>query len=206
MTLRLLQIDSLGSNSDPEEEPDIRGDVREWYTCQNCTNQHNFRQRLRCQELERDLRRTDEAIERHQEAEAYTCICNHLGFLRVCLEEVLQCAWLAYKQQYGIHAYNSLYINKKYRRIAYRKCVRFLLGIVKKDHRSLLPSRAVNFICRTFPSERWIHGTSDNSNLSQCLSISFVIYLYIFLAKLIEICIYKHIYLRHYALQHYLFW
>ena len=45
----------------------------------------------------------------------YICICEHPGFILNCLyREVLDNAWLSYKQQYGQNGFVDVNMNKRY--------------------------------------------------------------------------------------------
>lgn len=110
-----------------------------------------FRERICCFDLDECDRRKNEALTHYGLAKPFDCICHHPGFINNCLLwEVLDNAWLAYKQQYGAAAYENQNINKRYRHVAYRQLARFLFGIVGKQNRYVLPSCAIKTIRDTF--------------------------------------------------------
>lgn len=110
------------------------------------------RERLCCHEIQKCKDRFRDAIEKYGETNLYMCICNHEGFRVNCLRwDVLDLAWITYKQQYGPDAYENANVNKKYRHIAYRQLSRLLFGIVGKYNRYILPSCAVTKIRHEFP-------------------------------------------------------
>ena len=139
------------SGSENEEIP-LSRDVEEWCYCHQCVNTQTAREQLCCQTLPEAVNYFDDAINRYNVFEPYTCICEHPGFQAVCLNDyVLEVAWLTYKQQYGAAAYEHENVHKRYRHIAYRQLARFLFGIVGKDNRYVLPACAVEKIRQTFP-------------------------------------------------------
>lgn len=116
------------------------------------------RERVCCKELLECSERCDDAMIHYQQDSAYDCITQHPGFIANCLNwEVLDVAWLTYKQQYRNTAYDSPNLHKRRRHIAYRQLSRFLFGIVGRQNRYILPSCAVNRIRNTFPAP-------DNAN------------------------------------------
>jgi hypothetical protein len=115
----------------------------------------SYRERICCDDLPECSEKKDDATIHYNEVTAFKCICQHPGFIMNCLQwEVLENAWLAYKQEYGARAYNHPNNNKRHRHIAYRQLARFLFGIVGRENRYVLPSCAVNKIRRTFTSEQ----------------------------------------------------
>ena len=114
---------------------------------------NTYRERVCCFDLDECGQRKNEATTHYNQADPYDCICQHPGFINNCLLwEVLENAWLTYKQQYGAAAYQNDNDNKRYRHVAYRQLARFLYGIVGRDNRYALPSCAVNMIRATFPN------------------------------------------------------
>ncbi|XP_061918108.1 P2X purinoceptor 7-like [Entelurus aequoreus] len=115
----------------------------EWCTCQNCVNMETVAECVCCSEIE--------AVTRTMEEEGVkTCIIDHHGFPSVCLDEwVLQTAYYAYKQQYGVLQQQQ---NERRRHTAYRQFVRFCWGYLGKDIRVVLPACVVHKIRTTFPS------------------------------------------------------
>ena len=111
-------------------------------------------ERVCCREVPESVRRLCEAVTQYDDINMpLDCITEHPGFQLNCLRwEVLENAWLAYKQQYGAQAYDHNHLHKRYRHVAYRQLARFLFGIVGKENRYALPSCAVNAIRLTFPS------------------------------------------------------
>lgn len=111
------------------------------------------RERVCCYDLDVCGQRKFEAITHYGGEDPFNCICESPGFVNnYLLWEVLENAWLAYKQQYGAGAYENHNRNKRYRHIAYRQLARFLYGIVGRNNRYALPSCTVKTIRRTFPN------------------------------------------------------
>ena len=153
----LLQTTSINSTSGSEEIDDRgedRSDVHNWCKCDHCTNMDKYVERVCCREVPESVRRLCEAVTQYDDINMpLDCITEHPGFQLNCLRwEVLENAWLAYKQQYGAQAYDHNHLHKRYRHVAYRQLARFLFGIVGKENRYALPSCAVNAIRLTFPS------------------------------------------------------
>ena len=108
-------------------------------------------ERVCCQEVLECEERMDEAIYRYNHVDPFECITEHPGFIRNCLQdEVLENAWLVYRQQYGRHAYEGPR-HKLLRHVAYRQLAHFLFGIVGREVRYVLPSCAVKAIRGAFP-------------------------------------------------------
>ena len=113
----------------------------------------SHRERVCCREVQQSIDRLCEAVTQYNHVMPFDCITQHSGFQLNCLRwEVLDNAWLAYKQQYGVQAYEHESAHKRYRHIAYRQLARFLFGIVGRENRYALPSCAVKLIRQTFPS------------------------------------------------------
>ncbi|XP_061902331.1 P2X purinoceptor 7-like [Entelurus aequoreus] len=115
----------------------------EWCTCHNCVNMETVAECVCCRELD--------AVARTMEEERVeTCIIDHPGFPSVCLDEwVLQTAYYAYEQQYGVLQQQQ---NERRRHTAYRQFVRFCWGYLGKEIRVVLPACVVHKIRTTFPS------------------------------------------------------
>lgn len=110
------------------------------------------RERVCCYDIQECLEKLDDAIIKYGLPDRYKCLVHHQGFIAVCLQEdVLEVAWLAYKQHYGNRAYENNNRHKKLRHIAYRQLARYLFGVVGQTNRYILPSCAVNMIRDTFP-------------------------------------------------------
>lgn len=113
----------------------------------------SMREIVCCVELGEVLERLDDGIVHYGCTAQYTCITEHPALEANCLRwDVLEVAWLAYKQHYGPAAYESNRNHKRLRHVAYRQLARFLFGIVGKHNRYVLPSRAVSKIRETFPA------------------------------------------------------
>ena len=114
-----------------------------------------YRERICCQEMQASQERLDDAVIHYQQENRFTRITANPGFIRNCLQwEVVDNAWLAYKQQYGARAYNDrANISKRRRHVAYRQLARFLFGVVGRDNRYILPSCAVSIIRTTYPTD-----------------------------------------------------
>lgn len=122
-----------------------------WCCCGNCAVMDTFRERKCCTELEECQQRFEDSINLYGNEDAFTCIVQHPGFINNCLLwEVLENAWLAYKQHYGNQAYVNNNDHKRWRHVAYRQLARFLHGVVGKDNRFVLPACAVTAIRQTF--------------------------------------------------------
>lgn len=79
------------------------------------------------------------------------CITERRGFDVVCLDvDVLDVAWLQYKQQYGRQTYDGP-LHKRLRHVAYRQFVRWCYRYLGKDIRVILPSCVVSKIRAFFP-------------------------------------------------------
>ena len=143
-----------GSEGNVQENEDMdRVDVTQWCKCNSCTNMDSHRERVCCREVQQSIDRLCEAVTHYNHVMPFDCITQHPGFQLNCLRwEVLDNAWLAYKQQYGVQAYEHESAHKRYRHIAYRQLARFLFGIVGRENRYALPSCAVKLIRQTFPS------------------------------------------------------
>ena len=113
------------------------------------------------------------------EAAQLKCITEHDGFVPVCLhEEVLEVAWLQYKQQYGRKASEGPH-HKKMRHTAYRQFVRWVWRFLGRDIRVSLPSCVYKSIRTKFPlpaSQRFTgfkygdeHQEDDGSNDEETL-------------------------------------
>lgn len=112
------------------------------------------RETVCCHDLLKCTEKFEDATSKYNKDTIYNCICQHEGFQAICLRwDVLDVAWLAYRQQYGAAAYDNRNANKRYRHIAYRQLARLLFGIVGRTNRYILPSCAVSQIRKTFPSE-----------------------------------------------------
>ncbi|XP_061891649.1 P2X purinoceptor 7-like [Entelurus aequoreus] len=115
----------------------------EWCTCHNCVNMETVAECVCCREL-------DAVARRMEEKRVETCIIDHPGFPSVCLDEwVLQTAYYAYQQQYGVLQQQQ---NERRRHTAYRQFVRFCWGYLGKEIRVVLPACVVHKIRTTFPS------------------------------------------------------
>ncbi|XP_061892302.1 uncharacterized protein LOC133660522 [Entelurus aequoreus] len=114
----------------------------EWCTCHNCVTMETVAECVCCRELE--------AVARTMEQEGVeTCILHHPGFPSVCLDVwVLQTAYYAYKQQYGVLQQQQ---NERRRHIAYRQFVLFCWEYVGKEVRVALPACVAHKIRTTFP-------------------------------------------------------
>ena len=132
---------------------DQRGDKEEWCLCNHCKNMDIPRERVCCHDIRACLDKLPDAITRYEQFGPFNCISQHPGFIRNCtLPEVLDNAWLSFRQHYGPNAYNDNgNANRRYRHIAYRQLARFLFGVVGKDNRFCLPSCCVTIIRETFP-------------------------------------------------------
>ena len=144
----------MNSGSDTEEEEIVeRGNHEEWCMCDNCTNMDTHVERVCCHDLTPCLNKLVEAITEYNHVVPYMCLCEHPGFILNCLyREVLDNAWLSYKQQYGQNGFEDVNINKRHRHVAYRQLARFLFGIVGRYNRYALPSCAVANIRKRFPN------------------------------------------------------
>ncbi|XP_061908112.1 P2X purinoceptor 7-like [Entelurus aequoreus] len=115
----------------------------EWCTCHNCVNMETVAECVCCREL-------DAVARTMEEKRVETCIIDHPGFPSVCLDEwVLQTAYYAYQQQYGVLQQQQ---NERRRHTAYQQFVRFCWGYLGKEIRVVLPACVVHKIRTTFPS------------------------------------------------------
>lgn len=74
-----------------------------------------FRERKFCTEIDRCKDRFYDAITHYNSVKKFSCITENPGFIRNCLQwEVLENAWLAYKQMYGKAAYENGMKHKRY--------------------------------------------------------------------------------------------
>ena len=146
--------DSVHSQSGAEDEEIIqRGPADQWFDCTNCRDMDTHRERVCCQEIDACVEKLDDAIIHYGQIEPFSCITLHPGFTRNCLYwEVLENAWLSYKQHYGAHAYQNNNKHKRYRHVAYRQLSRFLFGLVGRENRYVLPCCAVSAIRKQFHS------------------------------------------------------
>ena len=113
------------------------------------------REKVCCHNIPRCRQRFVDAVTKYSQEEPYQCICAHEGFRVNCLRwDVLDIAWMAYKQHYGADGYDDPNVNKRYRHIAYRQLARLLFGVVGRSNRYILPSCAVTIIRNTFPIQQ----------------------------------------------------
>ena len=123
--------------------------------CVTTENMTEPRERICCHDINKALNKFPDAITRYGNDGPFTCLTQHPGFTRNCTyPEVLENAWLSYRQQYGQNAYNGDGKESSlYRHIAYRQLARFLFGVVGKDNRLVLPSCCVTIMRLLFPDE-----------------------------------------------------
>ena len=127
--------------------------MEDWCQCgYNCSDMNSHREKVCCREMNACKVKLKDGTKYYKKS-AFSCITEHPGFERNCLYwEVLENAWLSYKQHYGNNAYQNQNDHKRYRHIAYRQLARFIFGIVGRQNHYVLPSCAVTAIRRTFPN------------------------------------------------------
>ena len=111
------------------------------------------REKICCNELQVCLDKCKEAEWHYPDDPKPTCITQHPAFKLNCLAwEVIDVAWLGYKQQYGKAAYENYNVHKRRRHVAYRQLARLLHKILGRENRYILPSCAVKAIRDKFPA------------------------------------------------------
>ena len=104
-----FQLDVVSSSPTSSVMEECQGNVENWCSCSNCTTMGRHRECICCNELHQCLERCNDAIIHYKKDTAFNCIKEHPGFVANCLTwEVINVAWLAYKQQYG-HWTDSLW-------------------------------------------------------------------------------------------------
>lgn len=104
------------------EEVQQRGSVSEWCHCHECIDMPTHREKLCCHDVQKCADKLIDSVNRYKKDEPFICITEHPGFTLNCLQpEVLDNAWLSYKQHYGANAYvEQGDVYKRYRHVAYR--------------------------------------------------------------------------------------
>ena len=153
MVFQADDVHSTDESSDDGIDAVERQGHEDWCLCSLCTDMPTVRERLCCFDLEECGIRKNEAITVYNMDLPYDCITQHPGYINNCLLwEVLENAWLAYKQQYGANAYTNDQLHKRYRHVAYRQLARFLYGIVGRYVRYVLPACAIKKIRERIPN------------------------------------------------------
>lgn len=156
MVLNLyIKVNEEHSEDEAEQTADNlddKADLSDWCTCDNCSQMDRYVERVCCHEIPQCLEKADDSIIYYEGAEQYGCITENPGFRLICLQwQVVDNAWLAYKQTYRQSAYEGPQ-HKRRRHVAYRELARFLFGIVGVNNRYILPSCAVQAIRKAYPS------------------------------------------------------
>lgn len=92
-----------------------------------------------------------DAVKSLMEGNDIECVTAHPGMEPACVNPyTLEVAWIGFKQQYGLKAFEGPY-NKKMRHSAYRQFIRWTYGYCGQHVRVIIPSCVVSHIRSRYP-------------------------------------------------------
>ena len=146
--------------------------------CDNCTNMDTHVERVCCHDLTPCLNKLVEVIIEYNHVVPYMGLCKHPGFILNCLyREVLDNAWLSYKQQYGQNGFEDVNINKQHQHVAYRQPACFLFGIDGRSIAMLFHHVPLPILERVFLTQKSKLAIQDFNVGTRCYNIKICVYI-----------------------------